>query len=279
VDEGLLVTAEDVEHGGAEPGGWSHSAALGIDRWRVDSARNHGAAGQWSWFAEDPNKSLDDLLVTPDYELMAGGLSTLELWHWEELQPFTSGGVVEISADGGSSWTDLGAQLTEGAYDQAVTGDGPLAGRQAWVGHSGGWRRSVADLTPWAGQTVRFRFRLGADSKKPGGGWWIDDVAVSTEGQTCDGQPCGIPGEVQGVLVGEPGGQVTVSWLPDVVALEYRVWRSDDPSQASSFQDASSEDPDTTDTSFTCQAAGSFLSYLVTSIGPDGEGGWGHFGQ
>lgn len=279
VDEGLLVTAEDVEHGGAEPAGWSHSAAVGTDTWRVDSSRNHGAGGQWSWFAVDPNKALDDRLATPDHDILAGGASTLEFWHWEELEPLTSGGVVEISADGGSSWTDLGAQLTEGVYDQALAGDGPLAGRQAWVGHSGGWRRSVADLSPWAGQTVRFRFRLGADSKKPGTGWWIDDVTVSTEGRTCDGQACGIPGEVEGVLVAETVDSVVVSWLADVVAREYRVWRSDDPSQASSFQDASSEDPDTTDTTFTCRAAGSFLSYLVTSVGPDGEGDWGHFGQ
>ena len=38
----------------------------------------------------------------------------------------------------------------------------------------------VADLDAYAGQTARFRFRLGSDSSVSREGWYIDDVKVQS---------------------------------------------------------------------------------------------------
>ncbi len=272
-------SAETVEHAGAEPQGWSHSALEGTDDWRVVSTKNHSSGGTWSWFASDPNKVKDDVLVTPSYTLLPSGTSTLEFSHWADLQDGFDGAVVEISADGGSTWTDLGSHFTSGGYDKSLSGLGPLSGRQAFTGTYTAWKTTTADLSAWAGETVRFRFRLGCDGATKKVGWWVDDVVVRTQGLACDGHACGVPGEVRITSVSREGTNVVLSWWADPLALDYRVLRAGDPSRAENFQDVTVEDPDATDGEFRDGSTLPFAAFIVTAIGPDGEGPWGHFGR
>jgi len=94
------------------------------------------------------------------------------------------GGVIEISGDDGHTWSDVGAFATP-PYDGVIAADtdNPLAGRGAWGGRS----ITYPDLhttsmnlgTAYAGQTVRIRFRIGADAGTGGAGWEIDDIAFT----------------------------------------------------------------------------------------------------
>jgi subtilisin-like proprotein convertase family protein len=59
----------------------------------------------------------------------------------------------------------------------------------------------------------------------------------------------------------------------------YRVYRSTSPASAASFVDVTAEDADATDTVFTDQTTDPLVFFLVTGVGPNGEGPWGHFGQ
>ena len=59
----------------------------------------------------------------------------------------------------------------------------------------------------------------------------------------------------------------------------YRVYRSTDPSSPASFLDVTAEDGDATDTLFLDASAAPLQYYLVTGVGPQGEGPKGHFGQ
>ena len=88
------------------------------------------------------------------------------------------GGVVEVSTDGGRSWTDIGDRLTDVGYNGTIaTGGGnPLGGRPAFVGESNGYRASRANLDTLKGKAVRFRFRIGTDNQVGALGWVIDDV-------------------------------------------------------------------------------------------------------
>ena len=56
----------------------------------------------------------------------------------------------------------------------------PIGGDNAWCGDPQDWLQSVVDIDAWAGQTVRFRFRLATDSSVDHPGWWIDDVSVQS---------------------------------------------------------------------------------------------------
>jgi bacillolysin len=101
------------------------------------------------------------------------------------------GGVVEYSTNNGTTWTNLGplfAGAAANGYNGALVGggDNPLAGQSAFVGSSRGYVSSRANLLALAGQSVRFRFRLGEDEE--GGtnyGWSIDDVRL----YTCSPEP------------------------------------------------------------------------------------------
>jgi hypothetical protein len=141
------------------------------------------------------------------------------------------------------------------------------------------WKRTTVDLSNWAGKSIKFRFRLGCDESKKKFGWWIDDVVVNTQGRNCDSHACGIPGEVEQVMVNKSGGNIAVSWDPNALAVQYKIYRSSDPTSASAFNDVTTEDADLSDTIFLDRSDGEILYFIITADGPDGEGPWGHYSQ
>jgi bacillopeptidase F (M6 metalloprotease family) len=95
--------------------------------------------------------------------------------------------VLEISTNNGSTWTQLDSSRIEFRdYDGPIDTDfgNPLAGASAWCGDPRGWEDYSVDLSDFAGQTIRLRYRLATDSSIGGrDGWLIDDVRV----QACGG--------------------------------------------------------------------------------------------
>jgi len=92
------------------------------------------------------------------------------------------GGVLEYSTNNGGSWTDIGSLLTDVGYSGTITttSDNPLGGRSAFVRESNGYRSSRVTVTSLAGQSVRFRFRIGTDTGTGDYGWFVDDVRIYT---------------------------------------------------------------------------------------------------
>jgi subtilisin-like proprotein convertase family protein len=72
---------------------------------------------------------------------------------------------------------------------------------------------------------------------------------------------------------------IHLSWWSYPGLSAYRVYRSTDPSSAAAFIDVTSADDDDTDTFFLDNSAESTVFYLVTGVGPRGEGPKGHFGE
>jgi len=79
--------------------------------------------------------------------------------------------------------------------------------------------------------------------------------------------------------VARDGAGVRLTWWPYPGLSGYRVYRSADPSSAAAFSDVTAEDPDPTDTAFRDASAAPVLYWLVTGVGPAGEGPKGHFGE
>lgn len=177
----VVAFADDME-GGAP--GWVHGGSG--DTWHLSATRTHG--GSNSYLAIGVSSVSDQLLDSPAISLPATGSAlSLQFWNYQEIEDSFSGcfdsGVLEISTDG-ATWTRLEAELQTDPYDGAVGGgsSNPLAGSNGWCADPQDWFRSVVDLSAWAGQTVRFRFRLGTDSSVSREGWYIDDVVV----QSCE---------------------------------------------------------------------------------------------
>lgn len=277
VDRTDSTSTENLEHGGSAPAGWTHQAVSGTDDWSVRNTKNHTAGGAYSWFVSNTPTTKDDYLYTPTYTL--GATSTIDFWHFMDSEAGWDGGVVEITDNDGTSWTDLGPNMTAGVYDRTMSG-GPLgSSRSAWTGTYADWKHTVVNLAAWAGKTVKFRFRYVCDSSTARTGWWIDDIVVQTQTDVCDAHACGIPGEVRNVRVARDGNASVLTWWADPVAQRFTVLRSSSCTSAAGFTDVTGEDGNPADASFRDTSTGAFTAWLIVGEGPDGDGPWGHYGQ
>lgn len=169
---------------------WTLGAgSTGPGNWAISAARPH--AGANAFLAQDYASLSDQRLISPAIALPTGQ-DPLALIFWNDQTMEANGAaacydgsILEISTNGGSTFTQVtGAALLTQPYKGPVSGSfqNPLAGLQAWCGDPQAYFRSVVDLTPYAGQTVQFRFRLGSDSSvgRTPHGWYIDDVTVQS---------------------------------------------------------------------------------------------------
>ncbi len=163
--------------------GWTHSGTN--DTWALSSANVH--SGAFAFHADDLSTVSDQYLVSPAVALPTGQAPlTLQFWNHQEMEDSGGGcfdgGVLEISTNGGFSWTRMEAELLTDPYDGPVGGSysNPLANENAWCGDPQDWLNSIVDLDAFAGETVQFRFRLGTDSSISRPGWEIDDVVVQS---------------------------------------------------------------------------------------------------
>ena len=135
-------------------------------------------------------------LVSPTLHVGAGPLTVsfqhrfaFEAGNWD-------GGVVEISTNGGATWTDIGVGAYNGSTN-AVTSAPIGASRPAFVNRIAGWPNFVPVVlnlgTTYANQDVRIRFRIGADESTGAPGWDIDNINLT-----------GITGTPFAALVAEP---------------------------------------------------------------------------
>ncbi len=164
-------------------GGFTHSGTG--DTWARVTTNPH--SGTQNFLATDPAALSDQRLASPTIGLPTGeNPVVVKFWHVANLEPNTpncyDGGILEVSNNGGSTWTQVPAgSILTGGYQGAVSTccSNPLQGLQAWCGTST-YTYSVADLTSYAGQSVQFRFRLGSDSSVSNPGWSVDDVVVQS---------------------------------------------------------------------------------------------------
>ncbi len=170
--------------GGTLPAGWT-SDGTG-NSWTSSTARFH--SGARSFFAADPAVVSDQHLVTPAVSLPAAAAAPISLVFWQHQTIEDSGtgcfdgAVVEVSTNGGTSWTRLEAEVLLVPYDGLVSTSfsNPIAGTNAWCGDPRDWSKTVVDLNAFAGQAVKLRFRLASDSSVSHEGWYVDDVVFQS---------------------------------------------------------------------------------------------------
>ena len=205
----VIAFTDDFESGAP---GWTHSGTG--DSWALSTARSYSPAN--SFHANDPATSSDQRLVSPPVVLPVGSSPlTLQFWNWQLMEDRTGGcydgGLVEISTDDGATWTHLpNALMLTDPYDGPVTGLGNLDG---WCDDLGApstqWKKAVVDIDAYAGQTARFRFRLGSDTSVSREGWYIDDVLVQSCEAVADFSLSATPGSYE-ICPGD-NAQYTVS--------------------------------------------------------------------
>ncbi len=168
--------------------GWGQQAGgSGTNTWAVTNFAPFGGSGL-SLRATAPTSVSDQRYVSPTVALptVGNGLSlTFQSRHAIEIR--TTGAncfdaaILEVSTDGGTSFVQVpNAQLQTDPYNAPVDAgfSNPLAGVPAWCGTQP-FTRNVVDLSPYAGQTAQFRFRLTSDSSANlADGWIIDNIEL-----------------------------------------------------------------------------------------------------
>lgn len=161
--------------------GWVHNK--GGDTWTLNSDREH--SGTYAIKAEDRPEITDQWLVSPAIDLSGAGPFTLGFWNYQYIQKGEGGcydgGILEVSTDDGTSWSQLDSQLVSDPYDGPIALDtnNPLAGQRAWCGQPQQWLDSLVGLDEFSGQVIHLRFRLGTDQTIGSEGWYVDDVSVT----------------------------------------------------------------------------------------------------
>jgi choice-of-anchor B domain-containing protein len=147
--------------------------------WHLSTARFH--TGARSFFSTS-SSSLCVSLETAPLTLTSGQASQLTFWTGWDVEPAFDGGIVEVSTNGGASWTRV---TPTGGYPNTITNSGNACaamppGTPAFSSSSQlAWQQKTVDLTAYAGQTVRLSWRYGSDGGVNREGWYVDDVAVT----------------------------------------------------------------------------------------------------
>ncbi len=185
----LPVFEDDMENG---VNGWTLGAGSTQNTWQQTTTNPF--SGTTAWNAENVASISDQRLISPAIQLPGSSVLPLSLrfQNFQEIEDDAGAacwdaGVIEISTDGGGTWTQLQSEVLFRDFDGIVNtfggGANPLAGLPAWCGDPRAYEDYTIDLSAFAGQEVQFRFRLGTDGSVGGReGWTLDDVRVEACG-------------------------------------------------------------------------------------------------
>jgi hypothetical protein len=140
---------------------------------RVKVINNQAHSGDYQWYSHRGDES--NTRLTRTFDLSQVTKATLHYWTWYDIESDWDYGYVEISEDGGQSWTIL---QPPGSVTTNPSGNafGP-----GYTGLSGGepvWIEEQVDISAYAGQEVMIRFEYVTDDAVNRPGWAIDDISI-----------------------------------------------------------------------------------------------------
>lgn len=158
------------------------------------------------------------------FETTGGGTLSFDTKY--DIEEFWDFGFVQVSTDGGSTWTSLSNAYTTADHDPAAhpTVVNNLPGL---TGSSGGvWVNMSFDLSVYAGQDILVAFRYVTDWATTEAGWYIDNVYIdstlisdgsSVEGFVSLNEVLGISNEYTVTLIGERIRKGKVAYEVEVI--------------------------------------------------------------
>jgi choice-of-anchor B domain-containing protein len=147
--------------------------------WHVSTDRFHSGARS---FFSTSSSSLCVSLEAGPMTLTSAQSSQLTFWTGWDIEPTYDGGIVQISTDGGTTWTQL---TPAGGYPNTITESGNVCpamppGTPAFSSANQlTWQQKSISLVAYAGQSVKLAWRYGSDSAVDEEGWYVDDIALT----------------------------------------------------------------------------------------------------
>ncbi len=116
-------------------------------------------------------------------EITPGSDAQLTFWTYYEIEEAWDFGFVQVSTDGGSTWTSLENSDTTYDHDPAAHPD-VLDNLPGFTGSSGGWVEETFDLSDYEGQAILLQFLYVTDWVMTETGFYIDDIVVTDSVET-----------------------------------------------------------------------------------------------
>ncbi|MEW6069391.1 MAG: clostripain-related cysteine peptidase, partial [Candidatus Thermoplasmatota archaeon] len=166
---------------------WTHNGTY--DNWQngtptVGPSSAHSGANCWGTNLTGNYANLQDSnLTSPPLDLTNALNATLEFWMYLDVEDVTGnwdGGIITISPDNGTTWTQLDPSNSQGQYNaQLATGyQNPLAGKWAFCYDTSTWVQKKFNITDYIGKIIKIAFRFGSDNANTAPGWYVDDIAI-----------------------------------------------------------------------------------------------------
>ncbi|MBN2287411.1 MAG: immune inhibitor A [Tissierellales bacterium] len=97
-----------------------------------------------------------------------------------DIEELWDAGFVQVSTDGGYTWTSLENEYTVDNTEFPLNTQAPeiFENLPGLTGYSGDWMNMSFDLTPWAGQEIFISFRYMTDMAYNDSGWFVDNIAI-----------------------------------------------------------------------------------------------------
>ena len=173
-----------------------------------------GADGDEDFEWHHPAGNLADFSLVGELDLTGLGSATLTFDTYFDIEPFWDFGFVQVSEDGGATWTSLSNADTTTDHESQAHPD-IVAQLPGFTGFSGGWVTESFDLSAFVGGTILLQFRYMTDWAFQLPGWWVDDIKLN------------------GILLDDAGDTVTlfepvfpeVDWRVSIVVLEGKPGR------------------------------------------------------
>jgi uncharacterized repeat protein (TIGR01451 family) len=165
-----------------EDGPSNYQATAGFGSFNFALSNVRSASPITSWYAPDPTVESDFYLTIPGITEITAS-TFLSFSHYYSVETNWDGCVLEVSTNGGASYTDAGALITQNGYTGTINANpaSAISGRPAFTGATLGFITTVVDLSSFVGQTINFRFRMASDQIIGGEGWYIDDIFIGEE--------------------------------------------------------------------------------------------------
>ena len=167
------------------PKGSEDGVKINLPAKTVTLAEPH--SGSKMWFSS-ADQSWAKNTLSRDVAVPAGATDA-KFWSWNtgSIEEDWDYGFFEVSTDGGTTWAEQ--KLFDETGKEVTTPDGynDPNGRMKDFGNKkygvtgtiDGWQHYYANLTPFAGKTVKVRFLYATDAAFEDKGWFIDDLALT----------------------------------------------------------------------------------------------------
>jgi extracellular elastinolytic metalloproteinase len=140
----------------------------------------YSRSGKKSFSIGYPNQGASDQTLTIKNGItVAGKQPVLRFFHRYQIQSAYDGGIVQVTANNGASWEDLGDKTFRVPYRGKNNYTlFSIPNQQSFWGKQDTFLGTYVDLKDYIGKNIKFRFRFATDTSGSALGWFVDDVAV-----------------------------------------------------------------------------------------------------